>query len=413
MASHAPARSSLRLILADRAVATLIGLALLVMLGVGIVLPVLPLYARSFDVGYAGVGILVGTYALTRLVADVVSGPVIDRIGERVAAASGLFAVACSALLTGLAPTYVLAVVFWAGAGAGSAFVFAAMYSHLLKLVPHERMARTLSVFYGAFNAGVICGGFLAGVIAGWLGLAAPLFVTAGTSLAAALLYLRLLPRQEIVPTPNDEVEPAGASGIVAVLRTPGIGTALVTNLAYLWMVAAVFDTLVPLFASDELDMSTFGIGAVFAVALVAEFVVLYPAGSAADRLGRRAVLIPALAGLAITTALAGWATTALLFAGAMALLGLASGAAGVPPAAVLSDVVDRERSGTAVGVFRFCGDLGFTLGPLVAGISAGALGFRGAFALAAVPTALALLVVVRSAETLPAHPRSRPQPEP
>lgn len=201
-------------------------------------------------------------------------------------------------------------------------------------------------------------------------------------------------------------------SRVLTVLRTPGIGTALVTNLAYLWMVAAVFDTLVPLFASEELGMSTFGIGVVFAVALVAEFAVLYPSGSLADRLGRRTVLIPSLAALAITTALAGWPSTALLFAGAMALLGLASGAAGVPPAAVLSDVVDRERSGTAVGVFRFCGDLGFTLGPLVAGLSAGALGFRSAFALQAVPTVLALAVVLRSAETLRSRATSRPQPD-
>lgn len=412
MASRAPARSGLRLIFADPAVATLIGLALLVMLGVGLVLPILPLYARSFGVGYAGVGILVGAYALTRLVADIVSGPVIDRVGERVAAASGLLAVAGSALLTGLASTYVLAVVFWACAGAGSALVFAAMYSHLLRLVPHERMARTLSVFYGAFNAGVIGGGFLAGVVAGWLGLAAPLFATAGTSLAAALLYLRLLPRDRVAPRRPHDVEPGGVSRVAAVLRTPGIGTALVTNLAYLWMVAAVFDTLVPLFASEELGMSTFGIGVVFAVALVAEFAVLYPSGSLADRVGRRAVLIPSLAALAITTALAGWPSTALLFAGAMALLGLASGAAGVPPAAVLSDVVDRERSGTAVGVFRFCGDLGFTLGPLVAGLSAGALGFRSAFALQAVPTVLALAVVLRSTETLRPRTVLQPQPE-
>jgi MFS family permease len=410
--SPAPPRSSIRLILADRAVATLIGLALLVMLGVGLVLPILPLYARSFDVGYAGVGIIVGAYALTRLVTDIVGGPVIDRVGERIVAAAGLLVVACSALLTGLAPAYALAVLFWAGAGVGSAFVFSAMYSHLLKLVPRERMARTLSVFYGAFNAGVIAGGFLAGVIAGWLGLAAPLFVTAGTSLVAAALYLRLLPRQRIVRQEHSS-EPGGLSRLGAVLRTPGIGTALATNLAYLWMVAAVFDTLVPLFASDELGMSTVGIGVVFAIALVAEFVVLYPAGSLADRIGRRAVLIPSLAALALATVAVGWASTAVLLGGALALLGLASGAAGVPPAAVLSDVVERERSGTAVGVFRFFGDLGFTIGPLVAGLSAGALGFRGAFALAAVPTALALVVVIRSAETLRAGTISQPEPNP
>jgi MFS family permease len=175
----------------------------------------------------------------------------------------------------------------------------------------------------------------------------------------------------------------------------------LVTNFAYLWMVAVVFDTLVPLFASDELGLSTVGIGVLFAVALAAEFVVLYPAGSAADQHGRKPVLVPALAGLAVATAAVGWAPTPLLLGILLAVLGVMSGTAGVPPGAMLSDVAPTQASGTAVGVFRFCGDLGFTLGPLLAGWSVPALGFRWAFALAAVPTVVALGLILRTPETL------------
>jgi hypothetical protein len=54
-----------------------------------------------------------------------------------------------------------------------------------------------------------------------------------------------------------------------------------------------------------------------------------------------------------------------------------------------------------AVGVFRFCGDLGFTLGPLLAGWALPVVGFAWAFPLAAVPTAMALALVVRTPETL------------
>jgi MFS family permease len=175
----------------------------------------------------------------------------------------------------------------------------------------------------------------------------------------------------------------------------------LVTNFAYLWMVAVVFDTLVPLFASDELGLSTVGIGVLFAVALAAEFVVLYPAGGAADQHGRKPVLVPALAGLAVATAAVGWAPTPLLLGILLAVLGVMSGTAGVPPGAMLSDVAPTQASGTAVGVFRFCGDLGFTLGPLLAGWSVPALGFRWAFALAAVPTVVALGLILRTPETL------------
>jgi len=192
-----------------------------------------------------------------------------------------------------------------------------------------------------------------------------------------------------------------GRSRLLEVLRTPGLGTVLVANFAYMWFVIAVFDTLVPLFASDELGMSTIGIGIVFAVALAAEFAVLYPAGSLADRRGRRFVLVPSLAFLALATAAVGFASSPVLLGVAMAVLGVASGFAGVPPGAMLSDVVEKGSSATAVGVFRFCGDLGFTLGPLVAGFAAAQLDFRGAFPLAVAPTLVALVLALRSTETL------------
>lgn len=388
-----------RSILADPAVGSVVAVALVMMVGVGLVLPVLPLYARSFGVGYGGVGILVGAYGLARLGADLVAGLVVDRIGERRAAAAGLASLAVFALATGLAPSFPVAVACWAAAGVGSAVVFAALYSHLLRAVPGQRMARTLSVFYGSFNAGVVAGGFLGGVLAHHLGLAAPLLFDAGLAALAAVLCLRLLPA---LPRPAaGPAGPRGVRGLGGLLRTPGLLTVAVANLAYMWMVAAVFDTLVPLFAQDELGMSTVGIGVVFAVALAAEFAVLYPAGAAADRHGRRAVLVPALAALAAATCVLGLASTPLVFGVLIALLGIASGVAGVPPGAMLADVAVPGQAGASVGVFRFFGDLGFTLGPLAAGFASSAVGFGAAFVLASVPTAVALALVARAPETM------------
>jgi MFS family permease len=52
------------------------------------------------------------------------------------------------------------------------------------------------------------------------------------------------------------------------------------------------------------------------------------------------------------------------------------------------------------VAVFRFAGDLGFVLGPLIAGAAAKAVGFTGAFAISAVPAIVALALVLSIAET-------------
>ena len=403
MSAPAADPAGIRSLLADRRVAAVIGLALLVMVGTGLVLPILPLYARSFGVGYGATGVLIGAYAAARLVADLASGLVIGRFGERRSAASGLALIAASAVATGLAPTFWAAVAFWTVSGLGSSVVFAAMYSHLIKLAPPGRMGRTLSLLYGAFNVGIVAGGFLSGVIAHELGLAAPLFFMAAVAVTTAFLYLRFLPDVPLGSEPESRLEPRPRvrDAVRSVLRRRGFAMVLATNFAYLWMIAAVLDTLLPLYADDEIGLSTVGIGIVLALFLMVEFVVLYPAGAIADRRGRKAVMVPSLAALAIATAAIGWTESALAFGLAATLLGIPSGFAGVPPAAMLADVIPRRESPIAVGVFRFAGDLGFTIGPLVAGFVASAFGFRTAFVVTAIPTLGALLFVLATPETL------------
>lgn len=397
---------------ADPAVRVIIPVVFVVMLGFGIVVPVLPLYARSFGVGYGAAGLLISVFAFTRLVAGPMAGPLVDRWGERASMAIGVTIVGVSSLLTGLAPTYPLAVVFRGSGGAGSALLFTALMSYLLKTVPKARMGRTLGLFYGSFNVGLIAGAPLGGVIAEQFGLASPLFFYAGLLFVAGGMYLWLIRNPPRKVSPQEDLGPEGSAppgGLKSLLRRRAFVTTILLNFSYLWMVAAIFDTLVPLFAQEGLGMSPGAIGVVFSVALATELVVLYPAGSAADRLGRRPVVIPSMAALAILVATLGLAPTPLVLGVLMALLGVASGYAGVPPGAMLADVAPGERSGTAVGMFRFAGDVGFVLGPLVGGFAASAFGFRPAFWIASIPIILGLVLAVRTPETL--LPSGEPSP--
>jgi MFS family permease len=399
-------------ILADRSVAAIIALALLVNLGTGMVLPVLPLFARSFGVDYGEAGLLVAAFYFARLVFDLAAGAVLNRLGIASSAAAGLLVLAAGAALTGLSRTFLLAVVSWAAAGAGAAVVWAAMYNGLIRSVPKVRMARTLSLFYGAFNGGIVAGGFLGGLIAGRLGLAAPLFFLAAIAAGLAGLIKVVVPRQR---TP---VMPLGRTGAgqqptergtprrrvlaaVSLFRIPGFLAAVISLLANLWLFGAVFNTLVPLFARDVLGLSPFEIGVLYAVSLAAEFIAYLPAGRWADSRGRRFTLLPALACLSVTALVLGWSTNPLLFAGLLALLGVGSAFAGVPPTAILADVVPANRSATGVAVFRFGGDLGFFLGPLIAGVTAASVGFKAAFAIAGIPSIVALAIAARTRETL------------
>jgi len=371
-----------------------------IMLGFGILFPILPLYARSFGVGYGAVGVLAASFAFTRLVFDLVAGGMVDRYGERGIATAGAIVVGVSSALAAVAPNFPLLVVFRGAGGAGSSLFFAALLSYMLGSVPKELIGRVLGVYYGTFNLGFIVGPPLGGFLAPRFGLASPLWVYAASCLIAAVLYHRYLHDLDRSGDPRRR-----RGGLRRLRWDRPFVTVLVANLAEAWVIAAVYSTLIPLFGKDVVGLTAVGISVGIALASLTEFAALYPAGVAADRVGRKRVLIPSFVLLVASLVTFGLATPEWAFMVALALLGVISGVGGVAPAAMLSDLSPPEAPGTSVGVFRFVGDLGFVLGPLVAGAVADAVGLGPAFALSAVPVVIALGFLVSIRETLPLPP--------
>jgi MFS family permease len=372
-----------------------------IMFGFGLVSPVLPNFARSFGVGYDAVGLLIGGFSFVRLLADPFVGRYVDRYGERAMSVLGAAIVGVSTIAAALAPSFTALLVFRSIGGAGSALFFAALLSFLLRSIAPERTGRVMSVYFGAFNIGFIAGGPLGGVVARAFGLAVPLHVYGVLCFVAAWLFWRSIRD----PERDDDDRPSGGWRHLP-WRRPFVAV-LVTNGAYLWFVGAVYSTLVPVFGRDAVGLGLPGVGLALAIATGTELLALFPAGTATDRRGRRAVLVPSLAATALAIVVLGFSTTPIAFMMAMGALGVAGGFSGVPPAPMLGDVTPAEMKGSAVAAFRFFGDLGFVLGPLVAGWSADRLGFAPAFALSAVPLVVALALVGSIRETMPSAQRA------
>ncbi|MGH2739042.1 MAG: MFS transporter [Actinomycetota bacterium] len=408
-----PSSSSLRDVLSEPAVVVVIGAVFVIMLGFGLIVPVLPLYARSFGVGKAEVGLLMTSFAVMRLVFDLVAGPMVERWGERLTASAGAAIVGVSAGLSAIAPNFPMLVVFRSIGGAGSSIMFAAALNHLIHTVPANRMARTMSLYYSAFLLGTLLGQPIGGVIAEVFGLASPLVFYAGACVVSTVLIFRYFTDR---PGRTRGYAPATREEVLAETETPlraawgrvrgllsgrAFLIALAANAVGFWALGAVRLTLVPLFAKEEVGLSESGIGAVLGVAALAQFAVMWKAGSLADSLGRRPLLAPALAAMGLGIGAVGWATQTPLLLAALVAVGLATAFVGVVPAAVVADVAPRSVSATAVGVYRFAGDVGFVLGPLVGGLVADVAGFRPAFVVIAVPLLAASLLALGMPETL------------
>jgi MFS family permease len=144
----------------------------------------------------------------------------------------------------------------------------------------------------------------------------------------------------------------------------------------FLYVLAgAVFATIaargltVPLYA-HELGASRFAVGALFSVATLAAALLSLPAGVLVDRFGARNLLAVSL----ILTAATQIATALTPSVAPLFLWQIVGGlAAGVQQSAVFSAVtesVSRGRLGRAMGWLTLSMQLGFTLGPALAGVA-------------------------------------------
>jgi len=125
---------------------------------------------------------------------------------------------------------------------------------------------------------------------------------------------------------------------------------------------------------------------------------VLLPAGRAADRIGRRPILVAgcALSGFAFLL-LALWSTLPG-FLVSMAVLGLGSGLLDVAPAAIVGDVVEG-RGGPVFAAYTMSSDVANVVGPVLAGAIAES-SYSDAFGLTAAILGVAVVTGLLAPET-------------
>lgn len=365
-------------------------IAFFVMVGFGVVVPVLPVYVKSFGVGYLEIGAVVSAFALMRLVATPFVGRLVDAMGERIVLASGIGIVAVSSALVGLADTYTQVLLLRGAGGIGSAMFSVSAMTLLLAASSATSRGRAMGFYQGGFLVGGMAGPAIGGLLA-TISLTAPFFFYAGTLVIAGTVGLVLLRSRAADVT--------GAAVSVIRLRSVLVDrrfqSACLANLAQGWASFGVRSSLVPVLVVEVLDREPAWTGIAFAVAAVAQTVALGPAGRFVDTVGRR----PAIIG---SYAVGGAAMLAIPFADHIAVLivllsifGVAAAFMGTAPAASVGDAAGA-RGGQPVAIFQAFGDVGAIAGPLVAGLLVDVFSYQAAFGSAFVLMIAASLFALR-----------------
>lgn len=393
--------------------------AFVIAIGFGLVTPVLPAYARSFDVGVAAASAVVSAFAFFRLVFAPAGGALVTRLGERPVYLTGLTLVAASSAATAFAQSYAQLIVLRGLGGIGSTMFTVSAMALLVRLSPPTIRGRVSSLYASSFLLGGMLGPVVGGLLAE-VSLRLPFLVYAAALLVAAaavalrLTGARLRPAEDGPPPPPMALREAWGH---AAYRA-----CLASAFANGWCNFGVRVAVLPQFAVAIHD-DTWVAGVALAVAAAGTALALQAAGRWADSVGRRPLVLAGLAITAVGLGLVGLSGDLVVLFALSAFSGLGAGLVNPAQQATVADVVGTARGGGPVlAAFQMCQDAGAIVGPILIGVIADRAGFGWAFAVTGLVSALALLPWLAAPETLPrgesdpartALPEQPPPPQP
>lgn len=384
--------------LLPREVYVLSSVAFFVALGYGMIIPAIPLFAKTFQVNNAQIGAIISAFALARFAMGLPAGKLVDIFGERRVQTAGLLVVAISTFASGLATTYWQLLVYRALGGIGSVMFSVSASSLLMRSVDDSIRGRAQSTFNGGFLIGAIAGPALGGLLS-VISLRVPFFVYAFTLVCAAFITSFFLSEKRLGKSIKNIQDPEDRILLKDALKSYPFLAAMLVSFLSNWVLFGLRNTILPLFAAEELGASNSVIGIGFTVAAIVQGIALIYVGKISDFRGRKFALMLGsfvmLTGVATMIISSNWWYYIL----AMVLFGIGGAFEGTGAAALIGDLFGG-KGGRVIALFQMAGDLGNIISPVLLGWLVDAHSYRPAFIATAAVFSLTLLLSAKMPET-------------
>ena len=362
------------------------------MVGYGLVIPLLPFYAREHAAGAALIGLLGSFYAAMQFVGGPFLGGLSDRTGRRPVLVLCLLGASFAYLLLGLAQTLFLlfAAVVLAGAASGTQ---ATAQAYIADSTPVERRARGLGLIGAAFGLGLMAGPALGGLLSLY-SLSAPAFAASALALGNAAFGFLILPEslspERRTPTPLRRLNPLSQlRGVLGMASIRGLLLAVfLLNLSFAGLL-----TNFPLFSNArfgwDASANAFFFAFVGVCAVLTQGVLI---GRLQPRFGEARLLLGGLSLMALNLGLMALVPFGALLYPVVGVLAVGVGLAIPALTALISRRVSGRVQGRVMGGLQAEISLTLIIGPVIAGLAFDHLGVPAPYWIGALLAALALL---------------------
>lgn len=356
--------------------------------GVGIVVPLLPVYADNLGASGVYIGLIFGAFSISRTFFLPYFGRQSDKKGRKPFIIIGLFAYTVVSLAFILSDSVESLIAIRFLQGIASAMIMPAVQAYVGDITPSGREGFTMGLFNMSMFLGLSLGPMIGGVIHDHFSLDTSFASMGLLTLLGFLLSFILLPPTKTEKVVSRSIEPIAWKWV---LRDRDMAGIFIFRFAYAACIGVIWSFL-PVLADSELSLSSSSIGVLVTLGVFSSGLLHVPMGYLADRMNRRMMIIGG--GLIITYAILSfdWANSFDDLLLASVLFGFGGGIA-MPALMALAVLKGNEidAMGSIMGLLAMAHSLGMLAGSLLAGLMMDISRLRHAFPSGAVLMMLCL----------------------
>ena len=330
----------------------------------GLIIPILPIYARSFEISYGLVGWVLAAHGLGTLLSDVPAGVLVRRLGHQRVMLLGVALNVAGALALFWVES-LFAVICWRlVSGVGYALWGVSRHAYIADMIQIEQRGRTIAIFGGLGRIGTFVGPMVGGVVGAVWGLRLPFLVYAGLGLVCLLAVWAWIEDEESASGNGWAQHRLGAvlKAHCQSLFIAGSGQLCAQ------LIRTARHAIIPLYAAEIIGLELGAVGLIVSLSSAIDMLMFYPAGLIMDRWGRKFAYVPSFVLQALGIALVPLTADFFSLLSVALLIGLGHGLGSGTMMTLGADLAPKEARGEFLGLWRFVGDMGNASGPLVVG---------------------------------------------
>ena len=343
------------------------------MLGSGIVVPLLPLYAKSLGASGFWLGVIFAAFPISRVLTTPFFARLSDRSGRKSFISIGLLAYGIISFGFIYTNTVLQLVLIRFLHGLAGALILPIAQAYIADISPPGEEGKWLGYANAAFFGGFGFGPLMGGVLSDYLGIDVAFIAMGVLSLLAFTITILFLP--EIKPTQSATNYPSFRE----MSRSSMIIGLFIFRLT-LTLGRAIFFIFVPILVTSSLGLRPSLVGILLTVNILLMSLLGIPSGRIADRLNRRLLVIGGCLVSAVFLMVVPLGNTFGLLL-SLAVLGSVGNAIAVPAASALAVEQGRKYGmGSSIAIFSVALSIGMVVGPIAGGAIADFAGINSAF---------------------------------